>query len=84
VQMVEALVGCVAGAVLVGETERMVREAGLTEVELTMRPEYVAALESFEDPLYRKVAEHLPPGTKVSDYLVSVEVRARKPVTGRA
>jgi len=84
VQMVEALVGCVAGAVSVSETERMVREAGLTEVQLTMRPEYVSALESFEDPLYRKVAEHLPPGTKVSDYLVSVEVRARKPVTGRA
>ncbi len=79
VQMVEALVGCVAGAVSVSETERMVREAGLTEVQLTMRPEYVAVLESFEDSLYRKVAEHLPPGMKVSDYLVSVEVKARKP-----
>ncbi|MGA4577807.1 arsenite methyltransferase [Limisphaera sp. VF-2] len=79
VRMVEALVGCVAGAVLIEETERMIREAGLDEVQLRTRPEYVQALESFEDPLYRKVAEHLPPGTKVSDYLVSLEVTARKP-----
>ena len=31
-EMVEALVGCVAGAVLVSETERMAREAGLAEI----------------------------------------------------
>lgn len=84
VQMVEALVGCVAGAVLIEETERMVRQAGLVEIQLRPRPEYVRALESFEDPLYRKVAEHLPPGTKVSDYLVSLEVTARKPVSSSA
>ena len=30
-EMVEALVGCVAGAVLVSETERMAREAGLDQ-----------------------------------------------------
>ena len=32
VERVEALVGCVAGAVLVSETERMAREAGLVEI----------------------------------------------------
>ena len=33
-EMVEALVGCVAGAVLVSETERMAKEAGLTDIVL--------------------------------------------------
>jgi hypothetical protein len=32
VQMVEALVGCVAGAVLVSETQAMAKDAGLAEL----------------------------------------------------
>ncbi len=79
VRMVEALMGCIAGAVLVSETERMVREAGLTDIRLTPKPEYVKALEQFEDPLYRKVAEHLPERTKAADFITSLEVQARKP-----
>ena len=39
-EMVEALIGCVAGAVLVEETERMAREAGLTDIVLTTKPDY--------------------------------------------
>ena len=78
-QMVEALVGCIAGAVLVSETERMVREAGLTDIALTPKADYVKALEDFEDPLYRKVAEHLPPGTTATDFITSLDVQARKP-----
>jgi SAM-dependent methyltransferase len=78
-QMVEALVGCIAGAVLVSDTERMVREAGLTALRLTAKPDYVKALEQFEDPFYRKIAEHLPPGTTAADFITSLEVQARKP-----
>src|SRR5580765_3315865 len=33
-KMVEALVGCIAGAVLASETDRMAREAGLTQIRL--------------------------------------------------
>jgi SAM-dependent methyltransferase len=77
-EMVEALVGCVAGAVLVDETERMLRSAGLSSVVLKRKPEYVRALQSFEDPLYRKIAEHLPTGTTVADFLTSLDVEARK------
>src|SRR6516165_7324308 len=40
-KMVEALVGCVAGAVLVSETERMAREAGLAEIRLNSKKEYI-------------------------------------------
>jgi arsenite methyltransferase len=78
-QMVEALVGCIAGAVLVSDTERMVREAGLTDIHLKPKPDYVKALEQFEDPLYRKISEHLPAGTTAADFITSLEVQARKP-----
>jgi SAM-dependent methyltransferase len=77
-QMVEALVGCIAGAVLVSDTERMLREAGLTDIRLKPKPDYVKALEQFEDPLYRKIAEHLPAGTTAADFLTSLDVQARK------
>ncbi|MFI5403805.1 MAG: arsenite methyltransferase, partial [Planctomycetota bacterium] len=77
-EMVEALVGCVAGAVLVDEYRAMVEAAGLADVRLLPKPEYVAALERFEDPLYRRIAEALPAGSKASDYLTSLDVTARK------
>lgn len=80
-KMVEALVGCVAGAVLVKDTERFARAAGLANVEVKIKPEYVAALESFEDPLYQKIAAALPAGTQAADFIASVEVTARKPGT---
>jgi acylphosphatase len=77
-EMVEALVGCVAGAALVSETERMAREAGLTDIVLHSKPGYVEAMANFEDPLYRKIVGHLPAGAKPSDYITSLEVQARK------
>jgi len=80
-KMVEALVGCVAGAALVSETERMARESGLTDIVLKSKPGYVEAMTHFEDPLYRKIVEHLPAGTKPADFITSLEVQAQKPVS---
>jgi SAM-dependent methyltransferase len=77
-KMVEALVGCVAGAALVSETGRMVREAGLTDIVLKAKPAYVEAMTGFEDPLYRRLVELLPAGTKPADFITSLEVQARK------
>ena len=76
--MVEALIGCVAGAVLVSETERMAREAGLAEVRLRTKTDYVDAMTDWNDPLYQKIIAHLPPGAKAGDYITSLEVTARK------
>jgi len=80
-EMVEALVGCVAGAVLVSDTERMAREAGLTEIRLNAKKDYLEAMTDWQDPLYLKIIEHLPPGKKAGDYVTSLEVTARKPVS---
>jgi arsenite methyltransferase len=78
-KLVEALVGCVAGAVLVTDTESYARAAGLTDVTIRVKPEYVVAMEHFEDPLYQKIMAALPTGAKPEDYVASVEVTARKP-----
>lgn len=78
-KLVEALVGCVAGAALASETERWAREAGLTDIVLKPKAEYVEAMTSFEDPLYKEIMAHLPTGAKPGDYIVSLEVQARKP-----
>jgi len=78
-RMVEALVGCVAGAVLVSETERMALAAGLTNVQLMPRSDYIDAMTNSKDPLYEKIVRALPRGTKVADYITSLEVRAVKP-----
>jgi SAM-dependent methyltransferase len=77
-KMVEAIVGCVAGAVLVSETGRMAKEAGLTGITLKVKADYVAKMLDFEDPLYKKLIQLLPAGTKPADFITSLEVQARK------
>jgi SAM-dependent methyltransferase len=77
--IVEALVGCVAGATLVSETGRMAREAGLSDIVLKVKSDYIEAMLNFEDPLYQKIIELLPAGAKPSDYITSLEVQALKP-----
>ncbi len=78
-QIVAALVGCVAGAVLVEETRFMMQSAGFQAIELKPKPEYVEAMTQFRDPLYQQILEHLPQGAKVSEYIVSLDISARKP-----
>ena len=79
-EMIEALVGCVAGAVLVSETERMANEAGLTDIVLKPKTAYIDGMVDWQDPLYQKIIANLPAGTKPSQYITSLEITARKPV----
>jgi len=78
-QSVEALIGCVAGAVLVSETERMAREAGLSDIRLEPKAAYVDGMVDWQDPLYQKIVAQLPAGHRPSDYLTSLGITARKP-----
>lgn len=77
-EMVEALVGCVAGAVLASETEQMARDAGLGQIVMAAKSGYVDGMVGWQDPLYQKIMAELPPGAKPSDYITSLEVAARK------
>ncbi|MDQ1257297.1 MAG: Arsenite methyltransferase [Candidatus Hydrogenedentes bacterium] len=77
-EMVEALVGCIAGAVLVSETEQMARDAGLVDIELTEKHGYMDKMTDWNDPLYRKVMESLPLGAKMGEFVTSLQVSAKK------
>ena len=79
-ESVEALVGCVAGAVLVSETERMAKEAGLGDIVTKSQSAYIDGMVDWQDPLYQKITKELPAGTKPSDYVTSLEITAWKPV----
>lgn len=82
-ESVEALVGCVAGAVLVSDTERMAQEAGLQNIVLKAKSDYIDGMVEWQDPLYQKIVALLPAGTKPSDYVTSLEITARK-ISGAA
>jgi len=78
-ESVEALVGCVAGAALIEETEAMVADAGLVDVRCESKPDAVESISGSNDPLHATVREALPTGTRISDYVTSLYVTARKP-----
>jgi SAM-dependent methyltransferase len=74
-----AWVGCVAGAMLVEETRAMLAAAGLADVRLTPRSDYVEALKRGNARLYREVSALLPAGEGLEAYLTSLAISARKP-----
>jgi SAM-dependent methyltransferase len=75
---VEALVGCVAGAELIEETERHIARAGLARAVINSKPQYVEAMTDWQDPLYRKIAEALGPGEGIAAYVTSIDISAWK------
>jgi len=74
----EALVGCVAGAVLAEDSRAQAEAAGLRGVSLRSKPEYIDAMTSWEDPLYRKIVAALPAGSRPSDYITSLDITAER------
>ncbi len=81
-ELAEALVGCVAGAVLVEDVWAAADAAGLAEIAITVKHDYVAVMENLQDPLYREILELLPTGERLSDYIVSATISAHKPCEG--
>ncbi len=79
-ELVNALVGCVAGASLVETIERDARAAGLAEVKIGIKHNYVAVMEDVGDSLYQQILSLLPPGQKMSDYIVSTDLSARRAI----
>jgi arsenite methyltransferase len=76
--MVESLIGCLAGAVLVEETRAMAEAAGLADIQLSPKSGYVDAMMDWNDPLFHKIVESLPKGARAGDYVTSLEVTARR------
>ncbi|MCK6487742.1 MAG: arsenite methyltransferase [Planctomycetes bacterium] len=75
---IEAYIGCIAGASLVDDLRAMMAAAGLADIRLTPKPEYVATLTAGDDPLYREVAAALPAGSGPADYITSMDIAAMR------
>lgn len=75
-EMLAALVGCVAGAVLISDLEKMISEAGFSGIQLTSKPDYIDAMSSWKDPLYQRIIAALPPESKLSEYVTSLDIEA--------
>jgi SAM-dependent methyltransferase len=75
---VEALVGCVAGAALISETERMVGAAGLRDIVLEREDHCIDAMLAGHDALYARIVGVDSEGVRVSDYVTSLNITARK------
>ncbi len=78
IEQIEALIGCVAGAVLVDEYRDMIEAVGLKDVELTAKPDYIRALADLNDPMYQTICSALPKGEALADYVTSLDVKATK------
>ena len=76
--MVAALVGCIAGAVLVDETDAMLKKAGFTSIRLTPKPDYIRNMQICNDSLFKEVVAALPKGDELADYVVSMSIEASK------
>ncbi|MFH1904260.1 MAG: arsenite methyltransferase [bacterium] len=73
-----ALVSCVAGAVLIDETIKMAKQAGLTDIQIEEKAYSIDVMADCNDPLYRQAKESLPQGAKLSDYIISVNITITK------
>jgi len=73
-----ALVSCVAGAVLINETIKMSKQAGLNDIQIDEKKYNIDVMADCNDPLYRQVKEFLPQGAKLSDYIISVNITVYK------
>ena len=75
----DAIVGCVAGAVLVEVTQAMLEKTGFHNIQLRPQPEYVQGMLQWNGPMYHNIAYALPEGETMADYIVSLSITARKP-----
>jgi len=78
-EIVESWAGCVAGAVLIEEMREQMGKAGLVDIQLTPKADYVQALMGADDPLYQKIEKLFPAGESVGDVVTSVDIQASKP-----
>mmetsp|Transcript_3131 Transcript_3131/g.5816 ORF Transcript_3131/g.5816 Transcript_3131/m.5816 type:complete len:301 (+) Transcript_3131:2538-3440(+) len=73
-----ALVGCVAGAVLVEDTLQMVERAGLVMESVEKKSAFINEMETSEDPLSTEIMKDIPVGSNPHDFVTSLGLVARK------
>ena len=75
---ISALIGCVAGAISIDESRRMIDSAGLVDTQVSIKKYNMDVMTNCNDSLYQSVQRYLPAGKKLSDYVVSADFTAYK------
>jgi arsenite methyltransferase len=75
-ESVAAMVGCVAGAVLIEDTLHKAQQAGLKNIHIHEKKYNLDIMADCKDPLYRPIKQLLPEGTALDDYIVSIDITA--------
>ena len=78
-ESIELLVGCIAGAVLVDESVKMARDAGLISIETKCKPYPVDKQFEAVIPGIGKTLDLVPKGKKPGNYVTSMLLTAKKP-----
>lgn len=79
--MVAALVGCVAGAMLLDETRKILEKLGFHSIVLRPKADYVRQMVALNEALYADIAAALPSGEHLQAYVTSLDIYAIKPTT---
>jgi len=75
----QALVGCVAGALLLSELRAILAANGFVDIAIAEKPGYVQAMEESKDHIAQNANALLAPGERMADYVASMDIAARKP-----
>ncbi len=78
-ESVDHYVGCVSGAVHIDEYRRLIEEAGLEDVTVSINGSSNCSVPDTEDPVAKAVLDALPDGETLEDSVASILVQAVKP-----
>lgn len=78
-ESIHALVGCVAGAMLIDDVVRMVEAAGLIVTSAERESVFAEEREKSDDPIYKDIMKEVPEGCSPRDYVTSLRLVATKP-----
>ncbi len=71
--------GCIAGASLLADVQRMALDAGLEGLSIETPGEALDAILDPSDPLHAEILRKLPAGMSPSDFVTSALIRATRP-----
>lgn len=78
-ESVEAYIGCVSGAILVGEYKNIVEAAGFKGVKVTISGSSSCIAPDTQDPIGKAILSELGKSEPLQDYVVSVLVEGHRP-----
>ncbi|MBI4833992.1 MAG: arsenite methyltransferase [Planctomycetes bacterium] len=74
---IKAYVGCISGAILVGEYKAIMESAGFRRVKITPK-KYTFVSDDTNDPFCKSLKDNLPKGKSIHNYVTSIYVEGCK------